>query len=93
MNEQAKATIYRRNPQTAGRVIDGLAFVVTPDDNKLHTLNATATRLWQLAARGCTAQAAADELCTHYEVDRDTALRDAGSCLHDLVTRQILIAE
>ena len=30
---------YRRNPQTAGRIIDGQAFVVTPADNKLHTLN------------------------------------------------------
>lgn len=85
--------MYRRNPQTAGRVIDGLAFVVTPDDNKLHTLNATATRLWQLAASGCTAEAAADELCSRYEVDRDTALRDTESCLRDLVARQILIAE
>jgi hypothetical protein len=93
MSTHAKSVVYRRNPHTAGRVIDGLAFVVTPDDSKLHTLNAAATRLWQLAARGCTAQTAADELCAHYEVDRDTALRDAGSCLRDLVTRQILIAE
>lgn len=85
--------MYKRNPHTAGRVIDGLAFVVTPDDNKLHTLNATATRLWQLAAQGLTAQAAADELCARYEVDRDTALRDAEACLRDLAGRKILIAE
>lgn len=88
-----RAVTYRRNPQTAGRIIDGLAFVVTPDNNKLHTLNAAATRIWQLAARGCTAGAAADELCTHYEVDPATALRDADACLRDLVARQILIAD
>jgi hypothetical protein len=86
-------TIYKRNHQTAGRVIDGLAFVVTPDDNKLHTLNSAATRLWQLAAEGCTAQAAADELHARYQVDRDTALCDAQTCLRDLVARQILVAE
>ena len=45
---------YRRNPQTAGRVIDGQAFVVTPDDNKLHTLNGAATLLWQLTAAGAS---------------------------------------
>lgn len=84
---------YRRHPQTAGRIIDGLAFVVTADDNKLHTLNATATRLWQLAAGACTEDQAADELVAHYEVDRDTALRDVQRCLGDMVARQILVVE
>lgn len=88
-----KSTTYRQNPQTAGRVIDGLAFVVTPDDNKLHTLNAAATRLWRLAAGGCTAEGAAVELCAHYDVDHDTALRDAEACLRDLAARHILLAE
>ena len=84
---------YRRNPQTAGRVIDGLAFVVTPDDNKLHTLNAAATQLWQLAQQGVSADDAADALCAEYEVDRDTARADARACLDDLVSRQILVVE
>lgn len=82
---------YRRHPNTAGRIIDGQAFVVTADDNKLHTLNATATRLWQRADGGCTEDEAADELVAHYEVDRDTALRDVRQCLDDMVTRQILV--
>lgn len=84
---------YRRHPQTAGRIVDGLAFVVTADDSKLHTLNGTATRMWQLAAQGCTADEIADDLTARYEVDRDTARRDAERCLRDLVTRRILIAE
>lgn len=84
---------YRLNPQTAGRVIDGQAFIVTPDDNKLHTLNGSATQLWQLAAGGVTAAAAAEALCAVYAVDRVTALRDAQACLADLVARQILVVE
>jgi hypothetical protein len=85
---------YKKNPQTAGRVIDGLAFVVTPDDNKLHTLNATATLLWQLAAKdGLTATAAADELTRRYQVEREAALADADACLRDLAARHILISE
>ena len=87
--------VYRRNPQTAGRIIDGQAFVVTPDNSKLHTLNATATYLWQLASssEGCTAARAADELTARYRIDRESALRDAEACFRDLVGRQILIAE
>jgi hypothetical protein len=86
-------TTYRRHPQTAGRIIDGLAFVVTADDNKLHTLNAAATRLWQLAAEGCTADDAADELTACFEVEREVARQDAERCLVDMTARRILVAE
>lgn len=84
---------YRRNPQTAGRVIDGQAFVVTPDDNKLHTLNGAATMLWQLTAAGASVDDAAAELCKQYEVDLATARADAAACLDDLVARHILVVE
>ncbi len=84
---------YRRNPHAAGRVIDGLAFVVTPSDNKLHTLNGSATRLWDLANQAAiSADDAAATLVTAYEIDAETAARDAAECLEDLLTRQILIA-
>lgn len=84
---------YRKHPQTAGRIVDGLAFVVTGDDQKLHTLNATATRLWELAAAGCTAEDAAGALVERFDVDTPTALADARECLDDLVARRILIVE
>ncbi len=84
---------YRRNPQTAGRVIDGQAFVVTPDDNKLHTLNGAATTLWTLAAAAISVDEAAAALCSEYEIDRETAARDAGEFLDDMVARQILVVD
>ncbi|MBE7450848.1 MAG: PqqD family protein [Kofleriaceae bacterium] len=84
---------YRRNPQLAARVIDEQAFVVTPADNKLHTLNETATTLWAMTAAGMTADDAAAALCAEYEVDLATARRDAEACLEDLVARQILIVD
>lgn len=84
---------YCRNPQTAGRVIDGQAFVVTPDDNKLHTLNGAATLLWKLASAGASVDDAAAALCKEYEVDLATARGDAAACLDDLVARHILVVE
>ena len=84
---------YRRNPQTAGRIIDGQAFVVTPDDNKLHTLNDTATVLWTRAAQGTSIDEAAALLCEQFEVDAATARDDAAACLDDLVARRILLVE
>lgn len=84
---------YKRNPQTAGRVIDGQAFIVTPDDNKLHTLNGAATQLWVLAVNAITTADAAAALCAEYEIDRETAEKDAAVCLDDMVARQILVEE
>lgn len=82
---------YRRNPHCAGRVVDGLAFVITPDDNKLHTLNTTATRLWQVAVKPTSVEEAAATLVADFEVDEETARRDAGDCLADLVARTIFV--
>ena len=87
------STSYRRNPDTAGRIVDGLAFVVTPEDNKLHTLNETATEMWILAEAGCTAEQAAQALVEQFEVALPEALRDVQVCLEDLVERQILVAD
>jgi hypothetical protein len=84
---------YRRNPQTAGRIVDGLAFVVTPDDNKLHTLNGAATRLWTEARTPLSVDDAARLLVEAYEIDEATARADASACLEDLAARAILIAD
>jgi len=84
---------YRRNMNTAGRIIDGLAFVVTPDDNKLHTLNAAATRLWEISQRGLDVDSATKALVETYEIDDATARTDAQACLDDLLARKILVLE
>ncbi len=84
---------YRRNPQTAGRIIDGQAFVVTPGDNKLHTLNETATLLWELAAGGVTLEDAALALSREFDVEAERAQRDAGRCFDDLVMRGMILLE
>jgi hypothetical protein len=74
-------------------VIDGLAFVITPDDHKLHTLNGTGTRIWQLCAGGATAEAVAGALTEGWEVDEPRALADAEKFLADLVARGILAVQ
>jgi hypothetical protein len=82
--------IYRQNPRTAGRVIDGLAFVVTPDDNKLHSLNPTGTYIWLLAENGRTIAEVAASLAQRFDVDPDRARGDAARFCEDLRSRGIL---
>ena len=87
------ANVYRQKPNTAGRVINGMAFVVTPDSNKMHTLNRTAAAVWKLAEQGCTVDEAADLLHRQFAVDRSAAARDVNSCCDDLVRRGILVCQ
>ena len=84
---------YRQNLHTAGRVIDGQAFVVTPKDNRMHSLNETATRLWQLAKHGCTAEDVVTMLTSEFEVDGETARADVQTCIDDLLAREILLVD
>jgi len=81
----------RQNPRTAGRVIDGQAFVVTPHDNKLHTLNGTGTWIWERAESGCTLEDIAAGLSARFEVDGGRARADAETFIDDLVARGILV--
>jgi hypothetical protein len=81
---------YRQNPRTAGRVIDGLAFVVTPHDNRLHTLNATGTVIWSLADQAVSLDDLAAGLTRRFAVDAERARADAAAFCADLVARGIL---
>ncbi len=85
--------IYRKHPLTAGRIVDGLAFVVTADDNKLHTLNETGTELWALAQEGFTVEQAAEMLVEKFAVDLAVATRDVLESLDIFVEQGLLEAE
>lgn len=84
---------FQQNPRTAGRVIDGTAFVVTPHDNRLHTLNGTGTFVWSLAEGPVTLDDVARAIASRYEVDAARARTDAEKFLGDLTSRGILVAK
>lgn len=82
--------VYRHNPRTAGRVIDGIACVVTPNDNRLHTLNAAGTAIWVLAQSGCTLEDMVVALVSRFKVDEGRARADAERFCADLIARGLL---
>ena len=85
--------IYRKHPLTAGRVLDGIAFVVTADDYKMHTLNGSGTLLWSMCVDGITVEQAAKELVSTYEVDLETARQDVTECLESFVAQGLMQAD
>ena len=82
---------FRQNPRSAGRVVEGTAFVVAPDDPAVLTLNDTATRVWELAdGDGATLDEIAAALHKQFKVRLDSARADAERLCSVLVARGIL---
>lgn len=80
-----------RNPRAAGRVIGEAAFVVTPDDSKLHTLNKTGAAIWAAAEHARTVDELTEVVCRRFDVAAATARADVARFVDDLVARQILV--
>ena len=85
-------TMYiRQNPDTPARTIDGEAIVITPADSTLHTLNDTATFIWDRADGTRTLEAIAAEMVDEFEVDTDTLRKDALAFVEEAVKRGLLL--
>ena len=82
----------RQNPDTPARTIDGEALVITPSDSTLHTLNDTATFIWDRADGTRTLESIAQEMLAEFDVDGDVLKRDALAFVEDAVSRNLLLA-
>jgi Coenzyme PQQ synthesis protein D (PqqD) len=62
-----------QNPETPARSIDGEAIVITPRDSTLHSLNETATFVWDRCDGTQTLDAIVADLLAAFDVDGDVA--------------------
>lgn len=81
-----------QNPDTPARTIDGEAIIITPDDSKLHTLNDTATYIWDRADGTRTLEAIAADMLDEFEVDAETLRKEAVAFVEDAVQRGLMLA-
>lgn len=79
------------HPDTAGRVLDGEAVVVTPADSRMHTMNEVGTWLWTHADGSRSVDQLAEALVEDFEVDLETARRDLVAFVEDLEQKGILV--
>lgn len=81
----------QQNPDTPARSIDGEALVITPHDSHLHTLNATATAIWDLADGARSLEEIVDVVVERFEVSRDVAVADARAFVEEATSRGLLL--
>lgn len=80
-----------RNPRVAARGLDGEMMIMSGKDSTLFTLNETATILWQSAdGRTPLDKIVKEQICTKFDVETTTALRDAEDLARALASHEIL---
>jgi hypothetical protein len=85
-------TTVRQNENVAWRMIEGEGFLISPEDSRLYRLNGVATRIWELCENEISVGAIAETLCREFDVDRGTALGDAGRMVEAFVQKRLLVA-
>lgn len=79
-----------QNPRAAWRVYDGEAVIVSPGDSTLHTLNPVGTLIWEAADGRTALETIVARVVESFDVDRDTAWRDAAAFVELLCRRGLL---
>jgi hypothetical protein len=68
----------RRSRKTAARMVGGEMVVLSVVDSSLYSLNEIASLVWQAADGTTTLRAIVEErIVPHFEIDAETAYRDA----------------
>lgn len=91
MWEELAGKYISQNPDTPARTIEGEAIVITPHDSTLHTLNGTATFIWDRADGTRTLGQIAEELLATYEVEVEVAHQDAVAFVQEAVAKGLLL--
>jgi hypothetical protein len=82
-----------RSSTIAARILDGEMMIMSAVDSTFFTLNEVATVIWQ-SADGHTplSQIVAEKICPEFEIDPETAARDACQFVEELSKHGVLIA-
>jgi Coenzyme PQQ synthesis protein D (PqqD) len=88
-------TTYRRSQDVVCRQVGGESILVPIRHNVgnldyVYTLSPVAARIWALLDGSRSVEAIADELCSEFEVDSDTAAADVTALLADLASASLI---
>jgi hypothetical protein len=83
--------VPKQNPDTAARIIDGLAYVIDPETSELHSFNETATRAWELSDGQITVTQIVDVIATEYAADRQQVEREVLELFAGLVEKKLIL--
>jgi hypothetical protein len=92
LTEKHSARYIAKSSAIASRLLDGEMMIMSAIDSTFFTLNPVATAIWQ-AADGHTSLSdiVTHRICTEFEVDPETALRDVEHFVEEFSRHGILL--
>jgi Coenzyme PQQ synthesis protein D (PqqD) len=92
MSEKRVEKYIARSAAIASRMLGGEMMIMSAVDSTFFTLNPVASIVWQ-AADGCTplSEIVTRNVCPEFEVDPETAYRDAERFVEELSSHGILL--
>lgn len=84
-------TYIARSSAIAARMLAGEMLIMSAADSTLFSLNDVGTVIWQAAdGRTSLCEIVEQRVCAEFDIDRDTALRDAQAFVSELAAHGIL---
>lgn len=80
-----------QSPDSQTRTVNGEAIVITPHDKTLHTLNASATFIWERADGTRTLSQIADALLAHFDVEPELARAEVVAFVREAVEKGFIL--
>jgi hypothetical protein len=84
------SVFVRHGERLAARKVGGEMVILSADDSSLFVLNELGTAIWEAADGRTSTHAIADRVCTEYDVDADTALRDVEEFVSAMASAGVL---
>jgi len=79
-----------RNENTASRIIDGQAVIMTLGDNTLHTLNDVGSRIWELCSGPRTLEEIVMVINEEYTASYEEVRADCEVFIQEMLTKGML---
>ncbi|MEW6619378.1 MAG: PqqD family protein [bacterium] len=82
-----------RSMNTAFRIIDNNATILSPEEGILHSLNEVGTRIWELADGKMTIKEIIYIICNEYNVEEDVAKKEVCDFVKELCNKKLIVLE
>jgi radical SAM protein with 4Fe4S-binding SPASM domain len=83
--------IVAKNPRLAFRTWPNETVVYSPDDNTIHSLNETASVIWEFLACKPTVDQIVQHVVREFEVDEEQATQDVKTLLETLAAKKLVV--
>jgi hypothetical protein len=80
-----------KSSQTASRIIEGEAVIITPQNNEVKVLNEVGSRIWDLLDGRLDMKEVSSVISDEFEVSFDQALEDTTEFIDELLQRKMVL--